>query len=70
MRQAVKLLSVAATAAALSVNNVGIEIVLDFQQHASAVVEVELDHEIHTATLQVDILIWVILPFFTQPPIG
>jgi len=63
-------LSLAATAAALSVNNVGIKIVLDPQQYASAVVEVKLDPEIHTTTLQVGILVWFIFSFFTQSPIG
>ncbi|KAL9611690.1 MAG: hypothetical protein Q9167_003685 [Letrouitia subvulpina] len=56
MRRGVAWLSLAAIAAAFSVKNIDIEIVLEpkqhAQQHASTTVEVELSYEIHTATLE------------------
>ncbi|KAL8738674.1 MAG: hypothetical protein Q9181_000558 [Wetmoreana brouardii] len=52
MRRGLAWLSLAATAAAFSVKNVELEIVLESPQHATAVGEVELGYEIHTATLE------------------
>ncbi|KAL8699822.1 MAG: hypothetical protein Q9201_005789 [Fulgogasparrea decipioides] len=71
MRRGVAWLSLVATAAAFSIKNVELEIVLESPQHASAVAEVELGYEIHTAAFEEEGKFYNFsnIPY-AKPPVG